>query len=109
MFGKESCISVLAARRQLLVAESEINRVRLGQEWQALTDEANQVVHRAKSFTGMATSILSLIAAVGVFTRPAPTPATAKTSWLQKISSGVRLASTVWLLFRPRGSNSEKK
>ena len=109
MFGKRPRISPLAARKQLLIAESEINRVRLVQEWQTVAEEAGRVVHRAKSFKGMATSMLSLVAAVGAFTGRPPAPAAGKSSWLQKISSGVRLASTVWLMFRARGANCEKK
>ena len=99
----------LQSRKQLLIAESELNRVQLGREWQKLTDEAGAVADRAKSFNGLATSILSLVAAVGTFTNAAPAPAAAKSSWLQKISSGVKLASTVWLMFRSRGSGSEKQ
>ena len=99
----------LQSRKQLLIAESEINRVQLGREWQTLTDEAGAVADKAKSFNGLATSILSLVAAVGTFTNAAPAPAAAKTSWLQKITSGVKLASTIWLMFRSRRSDSEKK
>ena len=98
----------LQSRKQLLIAESELNRVQLLQEWRTLTDEVGNVADRAKSFNGMASSILSLVAAVGFFTNSKPAPAAAKSSWLQKISSGVKLASTVWLMFRPRGSGSEK-
>ena len=98
----------LQSRKQLLIAESEINRVQLGREWQKLNDEAGAVADKAKSFNGLATSILSLVAAVGTFTNAAPAPAAAKSSWLQKISSGVKLASTVWLMFRSRDSGSEK-
>ena len=99
----------LQLRKQLLIAESEVNRAQLGREWQKLTDEAVAVTNRAKSFNGLAASILSLVAAVGTFTNSAPSPAAAKTSWLQKISSGVKLASTVWLMFRARGANAGKK
>ncbi len=99
----------LQSRKQLLIAESEINRVQLGREWQALANRAGAVANQAKSFNGMATSILSVLAAVGTFTNSAPAPAGAKSSWLQKVSSGVKLASTVWLMFRSRGSGSGKK
>ena len=93
----------------MLIAESELNRVQLLQEWRTLTDEAGAVADKAKSFNGLATSILSLVAAVGTFTNAAPSPAAAKTSWLQKISSGAKLASTVWLMFRARGADAGKK
>ena len=99
----------LQSRKQLLIAESELNRVQLGREWQTLTDEAGAVADKAKSFNGLATSILSLVAAVGTFTNAAPSPAAATTYWLQKFSSGAKLASTVWLMFRARGADAGKK
>ena len=109
MSGKIPRVNPLQSRKQLLIAESEINRVQLGRDWQKLTAEAGAVADRAKSFNGMATSILSLVAAVGTFTNAAPSPAAAKTSWLQKISSGAKLASTVWLMFRARSADTGKK
>ena len=98
----------LQSRKQLLIAESELNRACLLTEWRTLTDEVGSVAARARSFKGMAASILSLVAAVGTFTNAASAPAVAKSSWLQKFSSGVKLASTVWLMFRTRDSGSEK-
>ena len=109
MSGKIPRVNPLQSRKQLLIAESEINRVQLCREWQKLTAEAGVVADKAKSFNSIATSILSLVATVGNFTNTVPAPAAAKTSWLQKISSGVKLASTVWLMFRSRNSSSEKK
>ena len=109
MSWKKSRVNPLAARKQLLIAESEINRARLLQEWQTLAGEVSSVTARAKSFNGMAASILSLVAAVGAFTSSRPAPAAAQSSWLQKISNGVRLATNLWLMFRSRGSNSEKR
>ena len=91
------------------MAESEINRARLSQEWRTLAEEVSGIAGRAKSFNTMATAILSLVAAVGTCKSGQPGPAAGKSSWIQKILSGARLASTIWLVFRSRGSTSEKK
>ena len=109
MFGRKPRLSPLAARKQLLITESELNRVRLNQEWLALADEVGSVADRAKSFNGMAASIISLVAAVGAFTGRKPARVAAQSSWLEKIASGARLASSIWLMFRARNSDSGKK
>ena len=109
MFGKKSRVSRLAAQKQLLIAESELNRVQLCREWQSMTDEARTISKRAQSYNGIATSVISMVAAVGVFKNNSRAAVGAKTSWLQKITCGAKLASTVWLLFRPHGSSAEKK
>ena len=107
MFGRKSDVNPLAARKQLLIAESELNRAQLRQEWRTLTDGLGSLSARARSFNTIASSTISLVTSFAAFT--SAKPAGAKSSWLQKIVSGARLASAIWLAIRPRGSDSEKK
>ena len=109
MFGIESGQNPLALRKQLLIAESEVNRARLLQAGRTLADEVGHLADRAKSFHTMASSVLSVVAALGAFTRNPPAPAASTSSWFQKIAGGVRLASTIWLMFRARNAGPEKK
>jgi len=37
MSGKPSLVSLLESRKQLLIAESELNRAQLSEEWQTMT------------------------------------------------------------------------
>ena len=109
MLGKKSCVNRLAAQKQLLIAESENNRVQLGQDWQSLTNQASGIIARAKTYNGIVTSVISLVAAVDIFKQATPAATPTKTSWLHKISNAVKLASTIWPMFRPGGSASKKE
>lgn len=97
----------LASRKQLLIAESELNRAQLAQEWQAMTDDAHALATQARTLGSVAAVAATLVAGLVTFTRGKPAAA-AKSSWFQKITRGARLASTVWLAFRAVGSASRK-
>ena len=109
MSEKKPAVSPLKLQKQLLVAESEINRARLLQEWQIVGDGLYQLADQARSFNTLATSTVSLVAGLAALTSGEAAPATAKFSWFKKALSGARLASTIWLMFRSRGATPEKK
>lgn len=110
MFGTTPQVNPLAARKQLLIAESELNRAELSQEWQALADGSRDLIRQVSSVGAMASSTMSLVAGLTGFAAGKSDPAPAvKSRLLQKIGSGVRLATTLWLLFRSRRSGSEAK
>ncbi len=109
MFGKEAPMNPLESRKKLLIAESDLNRAELIQEWGEMAEGVRSLAHRAKSFGIMSSATMSLVAGIAAFTSGRPAPAASKSSWFQKVASGVRLVSTIWLLFRSRGSDSGKK
>ena len=109
MFGRKPRLSPLAVRKQLLIAESEVNRVRLNQEWQTLAKEIGSVAERAQSFGKMAVLATSLLAGLVALRRNAAVPVGEKTSWLGKIIGGARMATTVWLAWRSHKAKSEKQ
>ena len=109
MFGTKSRVTPLELRKQLLIVESEINRVRLLEEWQTLADGVLSFADQAASIKTMASSIVPLVAGLVAFTGGKAASVASKSSWLHKVVSGARLASTIWLAFRSRGSHSEKK
>ena len=109
MFGTRPHVNPLAARKQLLIAESELNRAELLQDCQALAVGGRDLIRQFSSIGSMASSTMSLVAGLTAFAGGNSKPAVAPSSWLQKILSGVRLASTIWLLFRARRSDPAKK
>jgi hypothetical protein len=109
MSGKTSHLSPLELRKKLLIAESEINRAQLSEEWQTMRHGACDLARQAKTIAAWAASAALLVAGVRALWRGPPAPRTAKCSWLQKILSGARLASTIWFAFRPRGGKEELK
>jgi hypothetical protein len=85
-----------------LLAESELNRAQLSQEWQTMTRGVRDLACRAKTIAAWASSAALLMAGVAALRRGPPAPAAAKSSWFRKILSGARLAWAIWLAFRPR-------
>ena len=107
MSGKSSHVSPLESRKQLLIAESELNRAQLSEEWQTMTHGVRDLTHRAKTIGAWASAAALLVAGVTAWRRTPAAPGTAKSSWFHKILSGARLASTIWFAFRPRGKKEE--
>ena len=106
MFGKASHLSPLEARKQLLIAESESNRDQLSGEWLSMKHRVRDLASQAATITAWTSSAALIAASVSALRRGSPEPGTTKSSWLQKILKGARVASAIWLTFRARG---EKK
>jgi hypothetical protein len=93
----------LASRKQLLIAESELNRAQLVQEWQTMADEVHSLANQARTISSFASAAASLVAGIASFRRKKSAPAAEKPSWLQTILKGAGLVSTIWSAFRPQG------
>ena len=109
MFGKNPRLNPLVSRKQLLIAESELNRAQLVEEWQTMTDGVRSVADRTRTISSIASAAASLIVVLGSFRRGKPVDAEAKPSWLQTILKGAGQISTLWLAFRSRGCNQKDK
>jgi hypothetical protein len=107
MPGKTTHLSPLASRKQLLIAESELNRARLTQEWRTMTHGVGDLAHRAKIAAAWGSAAALLAAGVTAWRRGSPARDSAKSSWLPKILNGARVASMLWLAFRGRGEKGE--
>lgn len=97
----------LESRKQLLVAESELNRAQLLEEMAALTACIRKITDRAKSFGSVASVASVLVTGLAVFRRTRSLLAVAKPSRLQTILKGAGMVSTLWLAFRARRRNQE--
>src|ERR1017187_10892995 len=103
MSGKNPRMNPLASRKQLLMAESELNRAQLVQEWQTMADEVHSLANQARTISSFASAAASLVAGIASFRRKKSAPAAEKPSWLQTILKGAGLVSTIWSAFRPQG------
>lgn len=92
----------LESRKQLLIAESEINRAQLLEEMAALTAGVRTVTDRAKSFGSIASAATVLVTGLAAFRRTRSVLAAAKPSWLQTALKGAGMVSTLWMAFRSR-------
>jgi hypothetical protein len=107
MSGRTPRLNPLESRKQLLLAESELNRIQLAGDMAALTAGVRTLADRAKSFGSIASSAAVLVAGLAAFRRVKTVDAEAKPSWVQTILKGAGLVSTFWLAFRSRGKDHE--
>jgi hypothetical protein len=105
MSGKNPRLNPLDSRKQLLLAESELNRAQLLADMAAMKVEVRMLSDRARSFDSIASSAAVLVSGLSAFQRPRPADAATKPSWLRTIFKGAGLVSNLWLAFRPKGRN----
>jgi hypothetical protein len=105
MSGETPHLNPLESRKQLLIAESEINRAQLSEEWRTMAHGAGSLAHRAKTIGSWASATALLVVGVAGLRR-GPRAAGVKSGRFPRILNGVRLASAIWLAFRARGERS---
>jgi len=99
-------MSPLESRKQLLLAESELNRAALVADLTTLTTGARALGDRAASCIQIASSLAVLVPALVTVVRAKPTERRSKTSWLKTILNGVGLISALVSLL-PQKSRDE--
>ena len=97
----------LESRKQLLIAESELNRAHLIADWQTMGSEVHALTNRAKTMGSLASAATLLISALSAFRRNKPAPAPQKTPWLQAVLKGAGLIGLFWSKFRPHHHKKE--
>jgi uncharacterized membrane-anchored protein len=106
MFGNSPQLNPLESRKQLLLAESELNRAQLVVDMATLSAEVCVLAERAKSFGSIASSAAMLVAGLAAFRRGKPADPGAKPSWFKRILKGAGVVSSLWLAFRSRAGAS---
>ena len=109
MFGEKPPLSPLESQKQLLIAESELNRAQLSEEWHAITHEVCDIAHRAKTIAAWVSSAALVAAGMAALRRRPPAPGTTKYSWFQRVLNGARVASTICFAFAARGEKEAQK
>ena len=90
----------LASRKKLLIAESELNRAQLVQDWQTMAGKASALAAEASTIRSFASATATLVAGVASFWRKKSPPADAEPSWLQIMLKGAGQISALWSAFR---------
>ena len=109
MSGKNPRLSPLESRKQLLIAESELNRAELLRDWQTLADDAQALARKAGLIGSWVSIAASLVAGLAFFRRKKSAPAAEKPSWLQIILKGGQLAGSLWSALRPQRRERKEK
>jgi hypothetical protein len=96
-------MKALESRKQLLIAESELNRAQLVQVLQTMTGEIHALADQTKTVAFFASVAATLIASLtSLRHKKESEPAGEKSSLLKTIVKGAGLVSTVWQIFRAR-------
>jgi hypothetical protein len=102
MFGKSPRLNPLESRKQLLIAESELNRARMIADMAALKSDANALIDRVKSFNFIASSVAGLVSGLAAFRAEKSANGDGKSHWLRRVIKGAGLVSSLWRAFRPK-------
>lgn len=94
----------LHLQKQLLIAESELNRAQLVEDFRALANEAKALAQRAATLRSLASASVVLVSELVALRQPA----VKKTSWLQSILKGAQLAGSLWSEFRSPSKSTPK-
>jgi hypothetical protein len=92
-------MNALESHKKLLIAESELNRAQLAEDWQAMTGEVHALTHKAKTIGSLA-SAATLVASLVFLRRKQSAPAGEKSSWWQAALKGAGMAASLWRMFR---------
>jgi hypothetical protein len=102
MFGRKPQISPLELRKQLLIAESELNRAQMAEDLASLATGVRAFTEQAKSLASMAASSAALVTGLASCWRGKPSIGEAKPSWLQAALKTAVLIFTLWQAFRTK-------
>jgi hypothetical protein len=107
----KSQLTALELRRQLLVAESELNRAHLLTDCEELGEHARHWKEQARKAGSIASTAALVAGAAGVarklYRARKPAGEDGNGGWLSKVANSARLAASLWLLFRSRSRGDE--
>ena len=89
-------MKALEYRKQLLIAESDLNRAQLLYEMQRLEGEIQSFSEQAGKAETIASAVTALVAGLASFRPPKPEPDAGKPSWWQTILQGAGLLKSMW-------------
>jgi hypothetical protein len=99
----------LTSRKKLLIAESELNRAQLVEEWQTMTGDVHALTKRAQTIGWLASAAAALVAGLASGRPKKSAPDEEKPSWLQTVLKGAGLVSTIWRTFRSQDQGQKDK
>ena len=100
MLRKLRRMNPLELRKQLLIAESELNRARLIGEWQVATGWQREFSARVTSVGSLISTAARFVSGMFANKRKHDSPCDVKLSWFQTVLKGAEFAGSVWSEFR---------
>jgi hypothetical protein len=107
MLDHKTRVTPLESRKQLLIAESEINRAQLRQEWETISGKINFLAYPTKSLGAFASLAAMLMDGFKMFRRGKSIRAARNGSNLDIALKSARLACSIGLFVNARNKASE--
>jgi hypothetical protein len=103
MSGKKNRLTPLEVRKQMLLAESELNRVQFIHEWNDLKNELHRLTGPLRTVGAVASSVAKAGATFSLLRRIwSGGGSNQKKSWVSKLLDGAKTGASLWLMFRSR-------
>jgi hypothetical protein len=96
-------------RKDLLIAESELNRSQLMNEWDAATEWHRTLRTGARTVGSVASAVALVVSGLRAFRRKRDPQNGTNVSWLQPIIQGASVMTSLLGAFRSRGGNEKDK
>jgi len=96
-------------RKDLLIAESELNRAQLREEWEAATKWHYTLRAGARTVGSIASAVALLVSGVRAFRCKGDTRNGVGASWLQPLIKGAGLIASICETFRSRNEGQKNK
>ena len=95
-------MKALNSRKQLLIAESELNRAHLIHELQTMAGDVHALASQAKTIGSIASAVAGLVAGLSSLRHKKSGPEAEKPSWGQTVVKVAGMVSSFWSTFRSR-------
>jgi hypothetical protein len=92
----------LESRKQLLVAESELNRASLEWEWRRMVGEVHALRRQSETISSLVKAAATMASGLSSLCGNRPSRAPEKFSWGQAVLKGAALAGTFWSELRAK-------
>jgi hypothetical protein len=103
MSGKKTRLTPLEARKQMLLAESELNRVQFIHEWSELKNELHHLTGPLRTAGAVASSLARAGATFSILRRLwSRGGAKEKKSWVSTLLNGAKAGASLWLMLSSR-------
>jgi hypothetical protein len=96
-------------RKDLLIAESELNRAQLIEEWDAATEWHRKLSAGARTVGSVASAAALVVSGLRAFRRKRDPQNGAAVSWLQPVIKGAGLIASLYETFRSRAGGQKEK
>ena len=96
-------------RKDLLIAESELNRVQLMEEWDAATEWHRTLSAGARTIGSMASAATLIVSGLRAFRRKRDARNSTESAWSEPFIKGAGFISSLWEVFRSRGCDQKNQ